>query len=410
MKKSKHRLYVGVDVHKTTHKAAIIPLDLLEGSENVWKAVKPLSLGNNKDDFERLDAAIRDRISDADEVIISIDHTGGHYSEPLAGFLQNKGYKVYYLEAKAVKAARERLLDQENKTDTIDSVSIAYLLYLRDIHGLSFRISASPVDLYSKGTMLRSLILQRLQFVKIVTQATNRLHQLLISVFPEGESKYFKTLLSIIDKYPTPKDILNSNQLSCFKGLKAKDRNHILNLAINTIGIQNGLYRPLIKDIALLRKEAIEKVKEITQIIEIEVKSYPHAAILLSFPCMGKINTATIMSVIKDIERWPDKKKLKKALGVYCNTWQSGGKQGKYRMGREGNREARRALFLVCFGCIRRSMPDNDFRDYYLRQVLRGKPKLKALVSTMGKLAEIIYHCLKTGELYQYQGKYKASS
>jgi len=33
---------------------------------------------------------------------------------------------------------------------------------------------------------------------------------------------------------------------------------------------------------------------------------------------------------------------------------------------------------------------------------------MKALVSTMGKLAEIIYHCLKAGEPYQYQGKYKA--
>ena len=28
---------------------------------------------------------------------------------------------------------------------------------------------------------------------------------------------------------------------------------------------------------------------------------------------------------------------------------------------------------------------------------------------SMGKLAEIIYHCLKTGELYQYQGKYKVA-
>lgn len=31
-------------------------------------------------------------------------------------------------------------------------------------------------------------------------------------------------------------------------------------------------------------------------------------------------------------------------------------------------------------------------------QVVRGKPRIKALVSTMGKLAEIIYHCLKIGE------------
>jgi len=32
---------------------------------------------------------------------------------------------------------------------------------------------------------------------------------------------------------------------------------------------------------------------------------------------------------------------------------------------------------------------------------------MKALVSTMGKLAEIIYHCLEAGELYQYQKKYR---
>ena len=52
----------------------------------------------------------------------------------------------------------------------------------------------------------------------------------------------------------------------------------------------------------------------------------------------------------------------------------------------------------------------NDFRDYYSRQVVRGKPRMKALFSTIGKLAEITYHCLKVGELYQYQGKYGTTS
>ncbi len=57
---------------------------------------------------------------------------------------------------------------------------------------------------------------------------------------------------------------------------------------------------------------------------------------------------------------------------------------------------------------VRRSYTaDSDFKDYYLRQVARGKPRMKALVSTMGKLAEIIYHCLQAGETYVYQGVYK---
>jgi len=67
---------------------------------------------------------------------------------------------------------------------------------------------------------------------------------------------------------------------------------------------------------------------------------------------------------------------LKKALGVYSTLKQSGTSTGKGRKGKEGSRHGRRGLF----------------KDYYLRQVARGKPKPKAVVSTMGKLAEVIYH------------------
>lgn len=102
-----------------------------------------------------------------------------------------------------------------------------------------------------------------------------------------------------------------------------------------------------------------------------------------------------------------NKRKLKKALDVYSTLRQSGNSCGKGRQGKEGSRHARRALFQVVFRCIRSSTPDNDFKDYYLRQVAGVKPRLKAVVSTKGKLAEIIYHCLKMGEFCQYQGTYR---
>ena len=124
----------------------------------------------------------------------------------------------------------------------------------------------------------------------------------------------------------------------------------------------------------------------------------------------GDVAAATIIAIIKDIDRWPDKKKLKKALGVYSSLKQSGTSLGRTRQGKEGSRHGRRVLFQVCFGCIRTNVRDNDFKDYYLRQVARDKPRMKALVSTMGKLAEIIYHCLKAGEPYQYQGIYRTNT
>jgi len=408
MKDHQRKLYVGIDVHSREHKAAVLPIALLEQAGAAWRKVKPLGIKNNIADFERLDTTIRSHIYSAEEVAIAVDHTGGHYSEPIVYFLQAKGYTVYHLETKAIKAARERFLDEESKSDVIDSTGAAYMLYLRDIHGISFRISAMTPELGSKAAALNSLVLQRWQFNKLATQATNRLHQFLLAVFPEGEAQHFAQLLKVTPYYPTPKDILDSNGLERIEKLSQKDKENMLELAANSTGIPGDIYQWLIKELSIQRVESLAKRDGLTAILRQQVAAHPYGSILLSFPFLGEIAAATIIGIIKDIERWPDKKKFKKALGVYNSLTQSGGSSGRTRQGREGSRHGRRVLFQVCFGCIRTKARDNDFKDYYLRQVERGKPRMKALVSTMGKLAEIIYHCLKAGERYHYQGIYKA--
>ncbi|MFC1983991.1 transposase [Chloroflexota bacterium] len=404
MNDHQRKLYVGIDVHSREHKVAFLPIALLEQPGAVWTKGKSLGIRNDITDLERLDTAIRSRISSPEEVAIAVDYTGGHYSEPIVYFLQTKGYTVYHLEAKAIKAAKERFLDEESKSDVIDSISAAYMLYLRDTYGISFRISAMMPELGSKAAALNSLVLQRWQLNKLATQATNRLHQFLIAVFPEGEAQYFNQLMKIIPYYPTPKDMLDSNGLEGIEKLSQKYKENILQLAANSIGIPSDIYQWLIKDLSIQRVESLAKRDALTSVLRTQVAAHPYSDILLSFPFLGEIAAATIIAVIKDIERWPDKKKFKKALGVYSSLTQSGGSSGHGRQGKEGSRHGRRVLFQVCFGCIRTNAHDNDFRDYYLRQVARGKPKIKALVSTMGKLAEIIYHCLKAGEPYHYQG------
>jgi len=242
----------------------------------------------------------------------------------------------------------------------------------------------------------------------LATQATNRLRQFLLAVFPEGESRYFNQLMKITGYYPTPKDILASNGLERIEKLFQKDRERILEAAANSVGVPNDVYQWLVKDLSAQRMEALAKRDALTSILRTQVAAHPYGDILLSFPFLGEIAAATIIAIIKDIERWPDKKKLKKALGIYNSLTQSGTSLNRTRQGKEGSRHGRRVLFQICLGCIRTNAHDNDFKDYYLRQVARGKVRIKALVSTMGKLAEIIYHCLKAGEPYQYQGKYRA--
>lgn len=409
MRTGTRKVYVGIDVHHIAHKVAIIPTNVLEQPGENWKRVEPLTMRNSIEDFSKLDAAIKMHANGADEVAIAVDHTGGHYSEPIMHFLNAKGYAVYYLEAKAVKAARERLLDEEDKSDVIDSTSSAYLLYLRDLHGLSFRIPETIPELGSEAMALNALVLQRWQFTRLAVQATNRLHQFMLALFPEGELQYFHQLLKIVPYYPTPHDIVASNGLQSVEGISATDKNDIVELATHSVGVPGDTYRWLVKTLTAQRQDAMARCKEITSMIRTKVNAHPYGPILLSFPFIREVNAATIIAITRDINRWPNKKKFKKAFGVYARLKQSGSSSGRIRRGKEGNRHGRRVLFQVCFGCIRSNASDNDFRDYYLRQVYRGKPRIKALVSTMGKLAEIIYHCLKTGEHYSYKGTYKAS-
>lgn len=400
------QLYVGIDVHSKEHKAAIIPKALFDDLGALWKRVKPITIRNDSESYESLNKAIRSHISSSDGVSIAVDYTGGHYSEPLVHYLQAQGYHVHYLESRGMKGAREHLLDEESKSDVIDCIAIAYMLYLRDTHGLSFRISETTPELGTIAATLNSLVLQRLQFNKLVVQTTNRLHQFLLATFPEGEERYFNQLLKIIPYYPTPKDIVNTNGLEAINGLRPQYKKRIIQLAESSVGIHDDTYRWLIRELGTLRIYFLERREIITSMLRKQVNVHPYGKILLSFPQLGEIAAASIIAVIKDIKNWPDKKKLKKALGVYGISVQSG-TSCRTKQGREGNKRGRIALFQTCLRCIRTNAPDNDFGDYYFRQVNRGKVRMKALVSTMGKLAEIIYHCLRSGEPYEYQGIYR---
>jgi transposase len=119
-------IYVGIDIHKTQHIAAIlkIPMNNLS-SEN---SVNIMRIENNIGDFQSLDEEIKNNITQDTIVKIAVDYTGGHYSEPLVYYLVKKGYSVCYVEPKGMKAVRDKMLDKDSKTDLVDAESMAKLL------------------------------------------------------------------------------------------------------------------------------------------------------------------------------------------------------------------------------------------------------------------------------------------
>ena len=100
-----------------------------------------------------------------------------------------------------------------------------------------------------------------------------------------------------------------------------------------------------------------------------EVNKHPYGEILLSFPGIGGVISATLIGIIKDINYWPDKRNLKKMLGVYGREYISGASPQKRRPGKGGNRIGKKVLFQACKACLRKNVAPNDFRDYYERQL-----------------------------------------
>jgi len=87
---NQHAVYIGIDIHSKEHIAAIMPLPALQHTSINWEKAKFIRIKNNLTDFEKLETTILGYIQHGDDAVIGIDHTGGHYSEPLVFFLQNE--------------------------------------------------------------------------------------------------------------------------------------------------------------------------------------------------------------------------------------------------------------------------------------------------------------------------------
>ena len=400
-------VYVGIDIHKEHHVVAIIPISKFV--DNTWTKVKPFSVSNNRADYDKIIAHITEIESDPASVQIALDHTGGYYSAAIVHYLAAQKYPLFYIESKGLKHFKLVFMDKEDKTDLIDSMSMARALYARDVLKQDLRISTIEPQQDSLIAVIRIMLTLRWQLQTAITQITNRLHQTMIATFPEGESKYFEKLCEIAVKYPMPHDILSDNQLRDFPFRKST-KQAIISLAKETAGISIDHYGVLIRELAMQRQDLIAKQERITNLLIYMCSDEPAIKILKSFPHIKDVTAITLFSVIGDIHRWRTIAQFRKALGVYPLTEQSGKNLNNHHMGREGSKVSRRALFQIVFGLISPRAHDNYIRDYYGKKLKQGMPKMKAIIACMGKLCRLLYNCLNAGVMYEYKAREVAAS
>ncbi|UNC92461.1 IS110 family RNA-guided transposase [Candidatus Contubernalis alkaliaceticus] len=145
-----------------------------------------------------------------------------------------------------------------------------------------------------------------------------------------------------------------------------------------------------------------EQIKSIKKAIEDHLKTIPQT--LDSVPGIGPIFSSGILAEIGDIHQFASHKQLAKHAGIAWTENQSGNfTASQTRLIHSGNRYLRYYL-MEAANSVR--VHDPVFAEYYAKK--KAEPKQfahkRALALTARKLVRLVFHLLKTNQLYQPRG------
>jgi transposase len=148
-----------------------------------------------------------------------------------------------------------------------------------------------------------------------------------------------------------------------------------------------------------------EQLKSLKKAISDHLDAIPQT--LDSVPGIGPIYASGILAEIGDIHQFDSHKQLAKFAGLAWTENQSGDFTASHtRLIRSGNRFLR---YYLIEAANKVRMHDPVFAEYYAKK--KAEPKQyahkRALALTARKLVRLVYHLLKTNQLYQVKGGHR---
>jgi len=183
-------LYVGIDVAKRFHVAALVD----EGGI----ALHLFRFENDATGYACLDQALN-RYS-AGQTLIALESTG-HYGHALRDWLVSHGWEVHIFNPLKTNRFRDFYI-QWHKNDERDAIALTHLLRF----GERQRYQPLPVGLRT----LKQMVRHRALLVQSRSRIRNQLRAILDEVFPEYQQVplftdlFGATSLALLSRYPTP--------------------------------------------------------------------------------------------------------------------------------------------------------------------------------------------------------------
>lgn len=402
-------LFVGIDIAKLSHVAALVSAPLLN-QYGSYERCPTLSFPQSRTGFEKL-YAVMTKYAPAQECYVLVEHTG-HYGCALEQFLQEQGVAVYRVHVQERGKGRQ-------KSDRRDAQSLAVLLYNQvEKHILvadKRQVAHLLVPPSETARLLQGLVQHRHELVRESTRRKNKLTSIADELFPELTGIYRNPngvgALTLRENYPTPQAIADArieDLIATRKRNQPGDAQfaQLQALARHTIGTKDTIrihslvleQQQLIAELRLLQAH----IEALNAEIETAVTASREGQILTSFPMIGRGQAATFIASIGSIANFESAAKLRGYCGWSPLETQTGTSLDSVRLEKEGNRLLKHTLYLITLGAVRL---DGPWRDLYNRLVplkcqyderlKRYRGRMKVIGRIAGQIVQVIYTLLK---------------
>jgi transposase len=273
----------------------------------------------------------------------------------IAHRLVHDGETVVDVPAKLSAQVRVFATGNGRKTDPVDAHSVA-MVALRSPNLVQVKVDA---DLQVMGM----LVDRRDELGRARTQTINRLHRLLLELFPGGAKKFLsarqaRALIATVK----PRDLVG----------KTRRR-----LVVELIGELEGIDKKI--------KAAEKDLKELV---------VARGCTLMELHGIGPSGAARLLADVGDIRRFADRDRFASWNGT-APLDASSGDQKRHRLSRAGNRRINRTLHIMAVVQLRNR---TEGRAYFDARKAAGKTSMEAMRALKRRLSNVVYARMVTDQ------------
>ena len=393
--RSKTVHYIGIDLAKRKHSAAVID----GGGERL---VRGFEFANDAEGFASLLEKLASVGAGCDESGVCLEATG-HYGRNLIAFLEAHGYEVFEVNPLLTSNWRKATSVRKVKNDAVDAEALA--LWLLAGNPTRRRRSKSESD------DIRSLARSRTSLSHIVGDCKRRAHAILDVVFPEFHGffadDFGKSASAVLRKWGSAEALAKARVDSVEKAMRSgggrrftrADAERLKELARSSVGQESA---PLSFQLRQLLDQ-IEFTKSQMEELDAELERLMGDSPITTVPGVGTVCGAGILGEIGDVSRFEDASKMLAFAGCDPSVFESGEFIGtQARMSKRGSPFLRWYLWLAA---DRARMFDPALRAYYEKKRAEGKCHKVAVSAVVRKLCNIIFAVLRDDKPYTCSAK-----